>query len=230
MTNEELGKTLSEARIARGLTLRDVERDTRISLRYLEALEQGDLEVLPAPVYARAFTRTYAQYLGLNATAMVQALPGARPEPELPPLPDYGKEVAESRISASWVVAGIVIVILFGAGLVLFFMQGGGDDGDALVENEPPAATASGQGAEQPTVPTAEAQPIDVTAGVVPDVKDEHVLAALAALDEADLSYMIIEVESEQAQPEIVHSQSPSPQTEADDSTVVTLVVGRSSS
>jgi cytoskeletal protein RodZ len=34
----ELGKTLSQARIDRGLTLEDCERDTRISKRYLDAL------------------------------------------------------------------------------------------------------------------------------------------------------------------------------------------------
>ena len=50
MSTEELGKALTEARIARGLTLHDVERDTRISGKYLQALEEGELDALPAPV------------------------------------------------------------------------------------------------------------------------------------------------------------------------------------
>lgn len=62
----ELGDWLAEAREARGLTLEDAERDTRISRRYLHALEAGDLDVIPAPVYARGFLRSYAQYLGLD--------------------------------------------------------------------------------------------------------------------------------------------------------------------
>ncbi len=77
MTPKELGTLLTEARIARGLSLLDVERDTRISRKYLQALEGGNLGVLPAPVYARAFTRTYDQYLGLDAPSLVQTLPGA---------------------------------------------------------------------------------------------------------------------------------------------------------
>ena len=62
----ELGSLLVRAREARGLTLEDAERDTRISRRYLQALEAEQFEVIPAPVYARGFLRSYAQYLGLD--------------------------------------------------------------------------------------------------------------------------------------------------------------------
>jgi len=62
----ELGEWLTHARETRGLTLEDAERDTRISRRYLYALESGELDLIPAPVYARGFLRSYAQYLGLD--------------------------------------------------------------------------------------------------------------------------------------------------------------------
>ena len=62
----ELGSLLSRAREARGLTIEDAERDTRISRRYLQALEAEQFEVIPAPVYARGFLRSYSQYLGLD--------------------------------------------------------------------------------------------------------------------------------------------------------------------
>ncbi len=61
-----LGSWLIEAREARGLTLEDAERDTRISRRYLQALEEEQFTVIPAPVYARGFLRSYSQYLGLD--------------------------------------------------------------------------------------------------------------------------------------------------------------------
>ena len=57
----ELGKTLSQSRVARGLTLEDCERDTRISKRYLDALEREEWKIFPAPVYSRAFLRTLGQ-------------------------------------------------------------------------------------------------------------------------------------------------------------------------
>jgi transcriptional regulator with XRE-family HTH domain len=71
----ELGSWLIRAREARGLTLEDAERDTRISRRYLQALETEQFEVIPAPVYARGFLRSYSQYLGLDPVAMLGMFP-----------------------------------------------------------------------------------------------------------------------------------------------------------
>ena len=71
----ELGSRLVRVREARGLTLEDAERDTRISRRYLEALEAEQFEVIPAPVYARGFLRSYSQYLGLDPQEMLALVP-----------------------------------------------------------------------------------------------------------------------------------------------------------
>src|SRR3989304_9884979 len=87
----ELGRVLFQARVARGLTIEDAERDTRISKRYLEALEREDFSAFPAPFYARAFLRTYAQYLGLDANQVLNILPQNRLEPHLAPLPELDR-------------------------------------------------------------------------------------------------------------------------------------------
>lgn len=71
----ELGALLVSAREGRGLTLEDAERDTRISRRYLRALETGQFEIIPAPVYARGFLRSYSQYLGLDPQEMLGLFP-----------------------------------------------------------------------------------------------------------------------------------------------------------
>lgn len=70
-----IGRRLVEAREARGLTLDDAERDTRISKRYLQALEQEQFDVIPAPVYARGFLRSYSQYVGLDPQEMLAMFP-----------------------------------------------------------------------------------------------------------------------------------------------------------
>jgi len=62
----ELGQWLREARQARGLSLEKAEVETRIRLKFLSALEEGNYEELPAEVYARGFVRNYALYLGLD--------------------------------------------------------------------------------------------------------------------------------------------------------------------
>ena len=71
----ELGTLLVRSREARGLTLEDAERDTRISRRYLQALETEQFEAIPAPVYARGFLRSYSQYLGLDPQEMLALFP-----------------------------------------------------------------------------------------------------------------------------------------------------------
>ena len=227
MSAEQLGKALAEARTARGLTLHDVERDTRISGKYLQALEEGRLDVLPAPVYARAFTRTYAQYLGLNAREFVQQLPGAKPEPELPPLPAVGREHLVPLISASWLAAAGVVVLLLIVGLVLFWNRGGGEE--STVRGGPPAVVEpTGEGAEEVVPPEGlEPEPVVLEPGVVPDLEERHVLIAIDALSQAGLRYVIIEVLTDDVPAETVFLQSPTPGTSVDEGDVVTLMVGR---
>src|SRR3984893_19361206 len=77
-----LGETLRQARLDKGVSLADAARETRIRRGYLEALEAEDAAALPPAVYTRGFLRTYAEYLGLNAQAMVDLFqPTARRDP-----------------------------------------------------------------------------------------------------------------------------------------------------
>ena len=75
MSGLGIGERLIEAREERGLTLEDAERDTRISRRYLRALEDEAFDIIPAPVYARGFLRSYSQYLGLETAPLLARFP-----------------------------------------------------------------------------------------------------------------------------------------------------------
>ncbi|PWI58239.1 helix-turn-helix domain-containing protein [Sulfoacidibacillus thermotolerans] len=66
----ELGNYLRQTREARGLTLSDVVEATKIRSRYLLAIEEGDLSIMPGIVYARGFIRSYADYLGLDGAKL----------------------------------------------------------------------------------------------------------------------------------------------------------------
>jgi cytoskeletal protein RodZ len=88
-----LGERLRQARLDKSVSLADAARDTRIRRSYLEALEAEDTASLPPPVYTRGFLRAYAEYLGLNAQAMVDLYqpparrePGPQLRPAVPPL------------------------------------------------------------------------------------------------------------------------------------------------
>jgi len=75
----DIGNSLREARIRRGLTIKDVEDITKIRSKYLEALEENDYEVLPGPTYVKAFLRTYASFLKLDPDELLEDL-SFRPE------------------------------------------------------------------------------------------------------------------------------------------------------
>src|SRR5574337_639621 len=66
-----IGDILRETREARGHSLEDVEKATRIRAKYLEALEAEHFSVLPSATQARGFLRNYAQFLGLDAEAVL---------------------------------------------------------------------------------------------------------------------------------------------------------------
>ncbi len=70
----KIGITLRSVRIERGLTIEQVAQDTRISARFLEALEAEAFSELPAPVYVRGFLRSYATYLRLDAPELLEQL------------------------------------------------------------------------------------------------------------------------------------------------------------
>ena len=62
----DIGNTLREARIRKGLTLTDVETVTKIRSKYLVALEENDFEVLPGSTVVKGFLRSYAVFLKID--------------------------------------------------------------------------------------------------------------------------------------------------------------------
>jgi len=80
----ELGQLLQQTRIERELTLADVEAETRIRQKYLEALEQGNWEALPNLAVAKGFLRSYARFLKLEDHPLVQAAFAPQPVPTTP--------------------------------------------------------------------------------------------------------------------------------------------------
>lgn len=57
---------LKEAREKKGISIQKASEETRISAKFLEALEKDDYKLFPAEVYLKGFLRIYASYLGLD--------------------------------------------------------------------------------------------------------------------------------------------------------------------
>jgi len=67
----EIGNSLREARLRRGVDVAQAEVATKIRGKYLRALEDEQFELLPAQTYVKGFLRTYAEYLGLDGQLYV---------------------------------------------------------------------------------------------------------------------------------------------------------------
>ena len=66
------GRELKQLREKIGLELQTVSKETKISLKILESLEEENFEKLPALVYLKGFLKSYAQCLGLDSQKVVE--------------------------------------------------------------------------------------------------------------------------------------------------------------
>lgn len=67
-----LGEKLQKLRGERRMTLGEVSRNAKIQVKYLECLENGDHQKLPADVYVKGFLRGYAEVLGVPEQALIR--------------------------------------------------------------------------------------------------------------------------------------------------------------
>lgn len=74
----DVGSQLRATREARGLTIEQAFKATRIKPVYLEALEANRIDALPGLVQARGFVRSYANFLGLDGEALASTLDSNR--------------------------------------------------------------------------------------------------------------------------------------------------------
>ena len=155
-----IGESLRDARARRGIELSEVERATKIRVKYLRAMEEERWELLPGAAYARGFLRTYGSFLGLDGEALVEEY-GQRHEPVEDPYPEDealllkapGPGRPRLRFSGT-VLAGLTIAAL--AGVVAVLGLTGGDGGGRAGGEGRGADTQEGEAS--PTV-TSTAEP-----------------------------------------------------------------------
>lgn len=135
------GEELKRERELRQISLREISEATKINLRYLDALERNDFRHLPGGVFNKGFVRAYAQYIGVDPEAMVNAylleerdqrenrVEGRSPEVFRSPsgavrgrpgheIGGHGRAERRGPRIAAWVggAAGLVIVLAAAAG------------------------------------------------------------------------------------------------------------------
>ena len=117
-----VGARLREAREKRGVSLRQIASNTRISVMSLEALERSDLSRLPGGIFTRAFIRAYAQEVGLDPDRTIQDYVAELP-PEAATAKAHGEdgEKLDSDRKAVATALRLALVSLPIIGLVIYY-------------------------------------------------------------------------------------------------------------
>jgi cytoskeletal protein RodZ len=66
------GSMFKKARKAKGISLDEIAGETRISSRFLKAIEDEEFHVLPGGIFNRGFIRAYAERIGLNPVEILR--------------------------------------------------------------------------------------------------------------------------------------------------------------
>jgi cytoskeleton protein RodZ len=115
MARGEFGERLKREREMREVSMDELTKATRISIRFIEALENEEWEKLPGGVFGRGFVRSIARYLGLDEEALLGEYDLARAE-KVQPAPSKTEERIPSP--PKWIpVAALVFVLLAVVGL-----------------------------------------------------------------------------------------------------------------
>jgi len=155
MPSTPFGEHLRRERELRGVTLEEIAAATRISPRFLEALENEQWDRLPGGAFNRGFIRSVARFLGLDEESMVA---------------EYALETKGLNQSAAaegmprdWrpaiaAVVALIVLILAGAFAVHYFRARARARAAQPESQSLPAATAAPV-APPPVQPAATAEP-----------------------------------------------------------------------
>jgi len=71
---KDIGNFLKERREARGISLIEVEKDLKIRKKYLQAIEEGNIGIIPGKTYIFGYLRNYSKFLGIDEENIKQII------------------------------------------------------------------------------------------------------------------------------------------------------------
>ena len=205
------GEQLRLAREARGVSLREISEQTRISTRYLEAIEADDYKRLPGGIFNKSFIKAYAKYIGFDEH---EALEGyARTAREQGASPDdvvstpYQPRVYTDGNSRSPIVTLLLTVLILailslGVYAAMHWYQRReagtvGEAGDTPASPAPPTtqSTAAQTAPAQTGAPATNAQAPNVPASFTVQIKAREKVWTKTRVDETDATENTLEAD-----------------------------------
>jgi len=140
----------------RGVSLEEISTATKISIRFLQAIEDEELSKLPGGIFSRSFVRTYARYLGLDEErVLADCQLGDQQKPEV----DIRRITANrarpnDSASRTRIIALVVAVVLLAIGYALFhYSRRIMEQQTSATMVSPPSSSASGTNPSTATSP-----------------------------------------------------------------------------
>ena len=139
-----LGQELKKDREARGISLKAVVDATRITQRYIEAVESDRLDVLPGGFFIKGILRNYAKAVGLDEEEVLERyrragiLAAGKSDMARKQAPEAGKSKKRAR-SLAGAAAAVIVIVSFA---VYFLTRPGKPDAPPADVSPSPAATA----------------------------------------------------------------------------------------
>jgi len=125
MARGKFGEHLKRERELREVSLDELSRATRISNRFLQALENEEWGKLPGGVFGHGFVRSIARYLGLSEEALLGEYDLARAEklPTAVPKPEAPSPSSPKWIPLAGVLGSLLLLVLFLYGAMYAWRQ-----------------------------------------------------------------------------------------------------------
>ncbi|MGI5891508.1 MAG: helix-turn-helix domain-containing protein [Bacillota bacterium] len=149
---KEIGSYLREVREKRSISQAMVEDATKIPMRYIQAIEDGDFSILPGRAYTIGFIRTYAKFLQVDSDELIDFYKENNPDEEDAPViynnrnegcesfainRAPGKKLNIKRLLLFIIIAAAVVVAL------LFFFVWGDNNSGILNQSQNPVTDTS---------------------------------------------------------------------------------------
>jgi hypothetical protein len=174
----DIGSSLREARMRERIDISEVEAQTKIRAKYLRAIENEEWDLLPGPIYAKSFLRTYSDYLGLDSRMLLDEFKRRYEHPSEHEIRPMGRVAARDRgrerdrrpagiRAPSWAPIGLVVIVILAVLYIVGSLPGTGGNSSGTTAQRPAVHRHHAARHKARTKPAA-AAPSAVTLKLVP--------------------------------------------------------------
>ncbi|MBP2240199.1 cytoskeletal protein RodZ [Cytobacillus eiseniae] len=144
----ELGNRLKEARLAKNMSLDDLQTATKIQKRYLIGIEEGNYSMMPGKFYVRAFIKQYAEAVGIEPEEIFEQFKEDIPSSINDDIPEKlsrvqsRKNIATSPSKVFDILPKVLIAILIiGVVVVFYIFSQRGSGGEKTKDQQDPVTS-----------------------------------------------------------------------------------------